>query len=301
MVLLLLACVPPSPPDDPWDPFGADSGAGDDTDDTDGADSDDTPDDTGDRPAETWLDVETPWVGDASCLADEWLVDEAGAGCVQEELAAFVVTDLFEGEPVGDASVTVGAEEGTTDSAGNATLLAPTCEPVTALVSTPPEWEMTVDTWTERAVHAYGEDTPLPSASETMARILPGLLGIEWDREDAVVSGKVYGCDGEPIENVQIRVLDAGGALPARASPFYFEDRGFPTDAQAATSAQGAWGAINVPDGDWIVEAWGWDGELVRLGEAPFTARAGAWTVVDVHVGHADGVRLPVTCTDPCE
>jgi hypothetical protein len=216
-------------------------------------------------------------------------------------------------DTVPDATVSVwiddvptGTEDRSTqaDSDGAYTVDLPVCTPITVASSTPPEWEETRDTYRVHQVLGFGDRSEdVASIGEATARLVPALIGVEWTDGTAMVLGTIEDCAQDPIENAQVYIHDADGRAPTVTDAFYIGESGLPSprSVQAATSSGGQYLLLNVPPGEWTVEAWGWDGGYVQLGEASVEVQGDAAYIVDLHTGLDDGVRYPDSCLDTCE
>jgi hypothetical protein len=288
--------------------------------------SDDKTDDSGDtdttaepRTIDDFVDVTTPYVAaDATCWTPGTLTTQTPDPTCQNEVSVTgKVEDFQTGDGVPDISVQIWNSDditgsadavATADGSGNFDATIPTCTPFGYGTSTPPEWKETKDTY---EVHqTYGPDVTsvtFNSVSEATSRLIPGLIGIDWDETTGIIAGAVYDCNEDPIQYAQIFFHDADGNVPGQGDIFYFSvsgDTELPTtrEAQPYTNTNGLWVAINVPDGDWTVEAWGYDGaDHVLLGATQLTIQAGSVNISNVHLGISDGLAYPASCLSPCE
>jgi len=130
---------------------------------------------------------------------------------------------------------------------------------------------------------------------------LASLLGESLIAGRGALFGRVVGCDGAPIVGAHVVVRDGacraiddeGGATGyTRFGAFAVVD-----PALRATSDDGGFFAVNVPEGGYVVEAFVTDGEVTRpIGRAPVAIAGDEVALVDVQVGRADGVALPAAC-----
>ncbi|MSQ03822.1 MAG: hypothetical protein EXR71_18365 [Myxococcales bacterium] len=254
------------------------------------------------------------YVGDDSCAGDDPVEPDAACrevvtvtgGVVdfqtEDEVAEAAVEWWIDDDPTGSVDV-----EAATGRSGQFELSTFACQPMSIITSTLPEWEATVDTLQQHRVYAWESDGEVLadafSVSEVTTRLLPGILGVEWDRDSAMVLGTVLDCGGEPVEHAQVFVHDDRGDGAPDAEVYYFDDYSFPAtrDEQPDASDNGQWLALNLPDGEWTADAWGWDGsDYVRLGSTPLLAREGAVTLIDIQVNTDEGVVWPDSCLDAC-
>jgi hypothetical protein len=300
LALLITACPPPS------------------TDGTDKA-SDDTADtdDTECRTFECVVNVTTPWTGNtAECI--EGKVQNVDPSCQSEATVAGEVVDFQTEDAVPDATVQVWLGDDlftspdlTTqaDSDGKFEITAPTCTPIAYGTSTPPEWQETKDTFEVHQVFGYGTSgEDFNSVSEATSRLIPSLIGIEWDETAAIIAGTAYDCDIEPMQYVQIYLHDDAGNPPSSGEVFYFSESGgtsLPTDkeSQPWTNTNGLWVAMNIPAGTWTVEAWGYDAGTsgyVKLGTTVLQIGAGSVNISNIYTGISDGIWYPGSCLSAC-
>jgi hypothetical protein len=121
---------------------------------------------------------------------------------------------------------------------------------------------------------------------------------------NGAVAGRALGCDGEPLENAQVVVRDADCHVSTDAYTGYFTNQ-LPDLFRTSTSADGVFAVLNVPPGDYTVELYapvpGRAAEdpqpHVRAGSATLTLEADGATVVDLQLGHDDGLFYPAACS----
>ena len=253
-------------------------------------------------------------IDDDSCwsLGAEYIDDAPLAERVTtQSLRGTVVDSLTEG-PVEDALVDLWFGDDPTGSAdlspnvdastGEFDAEVPVCQPLTWRIQDP--WGETVPTYRPHQVWEWSESGPvedtLPAFGETAASLIPAIIGIDWDRDDAIVSGTVLDCAGDGIEHAQVWFHAPGeDAPPDQGDVFYFDSNGLPSphDVEADTEPNGLWVAINVPEGDWEFEAMGWDGEdYVSLAWTSFTVAGGSATLAQLDLGHGEVPRYPDGC-----
>jgi hypothetical protein len=279
-------------------------------------------DDTGDssRSFEDFVNVETAFGGNtAECIAGkEQNVDPT---CVVDMTIDGTVADFQTSDAVPDATVQLwygddlsASADATTvaDGDGKFTVSAPSCTPIAYGTSTPPEWEETKDTFEVHQVFGYASDgssdEEFNSVSEATSRLIPSLIGIEWDETTGIIAGTAYDCDVAAMQYVQVFLHDGTGTPPATGEVFYFSESGgtsLPTDkeSQPYTNTNGLWVAINIPAGTWTVEAWGWDAAAsthVKLGATVLQIAAGSVNISNVYTGISDGIWYPSSCLSAC-
>ncbi|MFN7142500.1 MAG: hypothetical protein ACK4YP_01890 [Myxococcota bacterium] len=303
--LLFTACPPPSSPG--TDKDGA-------------ADSGDTGADEG-RTFEDFVNVTTAWTGNTDeCIAGK--VQDVDPSCIVDMTINGEVSDFQTEDAVPDTTVQVwfnddifNTADVTTqaDGDGNFSFDAPSCTPIAYGTFTPPEWEETKDTYEVHQVFGYAgdgsSDEIFNSVSEATSRLIPSLIGIEWEEETTgIIAGTAYDCDIEPMQYVQIFLHDGNGTPPATGEVFYFSESGgtsLPTDkdSQPHSNTNGLWVAMNVPEGTWTVEAWGWDAGTsthVKLGATVLQIAAGSVNISNIYTGISDGIWYPGSCLSAC-
>lgn len=298
-ILLLVACPPPSSDDKV------------NTDDTAGGD------DTGSGPATFVVDVTTPWVGNTDTCIDGQN-QQVDPSCQATQEIAGTIEDFQSGDAVPDATFEVWFSDdlsGTADvisvadGDGHVTFDAPVCTPIAYGTSTPPEWQETKDTFEVHQVFGYGTDgETFNSVSESTSRLIPSLIGVEWDQTKAIIAGTAYDCDTEPLQYTQIYVHDDSGNPPSTGDVYYFSESGgtsLPTDheSQPYTNTNGLWVVMNIPAGTWTVEVWGYDEALadhVMLGATVLQINAGSVSISNIYTGITDGVWYPSSCLSAC-
>ncbi len=289
----------------------------------DGTDKDGTGDsDSGDETCdfECQINVTTPFAGNtAECIAGK--VQNVDPSCVTEISVNGDVLDFQTDEPVPDATVQVwfgddleSSADVTTAADGNGEFQidAPSCTPVAYGTSTPPEWEETKDTFEVHQVFGFSSDgstdEAFNSVSEATSRLIPSLIGIEWDESTGIIAGTAYDCDVEPLQYVQVFLHDGNNNPPSSGEVFYFSESGgtsLPTDktSQPHTNTNGLWVAMNVPPGTWTVEAWGYDATAathVKLGATVLQINAGSVNISNIYTGISDGIWYPGSCLEAC-
>ena len=193
------------------------------------------------------------------------------------------------------------------DGDGNVSFDGPACTPVAYGTSTPPEWQETKDTYEVHQVFGYGTDgETFNSVSESTSRLIPSLIGVEWDQTKAIIAGTAYDCDTEPLQYTQIYVHDSAGNPPETGDVYYFSESGgvsLPTDheSQPYTNTNGLWVVMNIPAGTWTAEVWGFDGtDYVMLGATVLQINAGSVNISNIYTGITDGIWYPSSCLSAC-
>lgn len=195
-------------------------------------------------------------------------------------------------------------------SSGEFTTTLPVCTPIAYGTFTPPEWEETVDTFEVHQIFGYDEDGVVDewvnSVSVATSKIIPSVIGIQWDESTGIVAGTAYDCatgtDGEVefFGNAQVLIRDADGNIPQTADIFYFDDFDLPTSHEkksAVNPVNGLWVAVNVPVGTWIVEMKGFNGtDYDLLGSTVLEIRAGSVNISNIYAGKTDGISYPPSC-----
>lgn len=259
-------------------------------------------------PMAAFINVTDALSGDASCYApgDAWLtqtvdpskqttasmsgdVEDFEDGCCLEDIDVDVWTsDDVTGTP--DQSATSGGE-------GTVTLDLPVCTPIAYRTSTDPSLDQTKDTYEAHQVLGPSDAaTAYNSVSTTTYDVVAAVLGVSLESDRSIIAGTAYGCDGEPLENAQVVVVDGSGNIPDGLVVHYMIDE-FPSRDQPDTSEDGLWLALNVPAGEWHVQLWGnQGGELVQIGETVLQSYADSINISNIYTGYGDGVKYPDEC-----
>jgi hypothetical protein len=201
-------------------------------------------------------------------------------------------------------------DEQTADSNGAFTTILPTCTPIAYGTFTPADWEETVDTYEVHQIYPYKEEGGygewVNSVSQATSKIIPSVIGIQWDTSTGIIAGTAFDCeDGTEGEtkyygNAQVILHDAEGNIPQTADVFYFDDYDLPTskDKQADVNPlNGLWVAVNIPVGTWIVEMRGYNGsDYDLLGSTVLEIKAGSVNISNIYAGHGDGISYPASC-----
>lgn len=295
-------------------PEDTDTGDAGDTGDTD--DTEEVPD----RTFETYVDVQTQWTGDTTCFTpgSAWLSQTPDPTCQTDLTLTGEIRDFQLDEPVPSATVQVWTSDDVTatpdvitqaDESGVFSVDVMSCSPFGYMTGTPADWEETVDTYEVHQIYGYSaggtNDATFNSVSDATARLISGLVGVQWDRAHGVIAGTAYDCGENAIEFAQVFIHDGSGGLPSpeEFGIFYFSDDDMPVfrETQPHTNTNGLWVAINVPDGTWTAEMWGWDGaEHVMLGATVLEIKAGSVNISNIYTGVGDGIWYPPSCQTAC-
>lgn len=273
------------------------------------ADTNEDSGDTGPKEFDDFINVTTEATGTFTCHADgdPWIVETPNPANQSTGSATALVSDFESGDPVDEASITVwygddvtGTPDttGVSGSEGTATMTLPVCQAFSYKTYTNPELERTKDTFEAHQVLAPGDGgvTELNSVSDTTYKIIPSLLGVSVDADKGVIAGTAFDCDSEKIENAQVILVDAAGAIPQSLVVHYFVDD-FPNRDQPDTSPDGLWVAVNVPPGVWTAQVWGVrSGVLELIGETVVKSSANSINIANVYAGHDDGIKYPAEC-----
>jgi hypothetical protein len=190
---------------------------------------------------------------------------------------------------------------GSSDSAGYVDLEVPTCQALAYMTSTDPLEERTVDTQEAHQIYGYVEEgtlleDDLNSVAQSTYTLIPSLLGVSLDDDKSVIAGTAYDCNGDPIQNAQVVVVDSAGDFPESLVTNYFIEE-WPVREQPATSEDGLWVAMNVPEGAWTVQLWALIGGVeVLLGATELESFAGGINISNIYTGYGDGVYYPESC-----
>jgi hypothetical protein len=280
-------------------------------DEDDTSSTDDTGPDTSD-PMDAYIDLTEDLVGDVACFepGSDWLTQTIDETKVATRTLEGLVEDFEDEIGVNEVDLEIWFSDsftGTADvsaqsnSAGDITVEVPTCAAMAYKTSTPPGEERTVDTYEAHQIYEFVEEgssltDSFNSVSAATYVLIPSLLGVSMDDDKSVIAGTAYGCDGEPLENTQIVVVDADGAIPETLVTNYFQDS-WPVRDQPHTSEDGLWVAMNVPEGTWTVQLYGLvGGEQVLLGATQLTTYAASINISNIYTGYGDGVHYPESC-----
>ncbi|MBI1947329.1 MAG: carboxypeptidase regulatory-like domain-containing protein [Deltaproteobacteria bacterium] len=250
--------------------------------------------------------------GDVSCWTPgEEVADNVDPRCQTEASVEIQVTDYQDQVPVPGASVTLFADDSlqgqsrevAMDDDGIVTETVLLCTP-TSYRATRPEGALPTT-----GVHeVFSPEDPVEAHFQSISEGSKSLLQLTFQKDIApgngAVAGRALGCDGEPLENAQVVVRDADCHVSTDAYTGYFTNQ-LPDLFRTSTSADGVFAVLNVPPGDYTVELFapvpGRTAEdpqpHVRAGSATLTLEADGATVVDVQLGHDDGLFYPAACS----
>ena len=280
-------------------------------DEDDTSSTDDTGPDTTD-PMDAFIDLTDELVGDVACFepGTDWLIQTVDDAKVATRTLEGLVEDFEDEIGVNEVDLEVwfsdsfsGAADvsAQSNSAGDITVEVPTCAAMAYKTSTPPVEERTVDTYEAHQIYEFVEEGStltdnFNSVSSATYVLIPSLLGVSMDDDKSVIAGTAYGCDGEPVQNAQIVVVDANGDIPDTLVTNYFVDS-WPVREQPHTSDDGLWVAMNVPEGTWTVQLYGLvDGSEVLIGATQLTTFAASINISNIYTGYGDGVYYPESC-----
>ncbi len=277
------------------------------------------PDDSGDtsdtapQPGEFafYVNVTVPAQGDRACYdGGDWLTQEVDTALQVTESVSEVIEDFEFENAVPDASLDVwladevdGAPDVSVDAndSGVVTTDLPVCTPLAYRTRVPPALDSHKDTYEFHQVFEPAASSPEAAPYNAVARstylVILSLLGVTADPTLGVVAGTLYDCNQEPIEGAQVVVVDDEGEIAPGSLTKYFIDS-FPARDQPYTSDDGLWTAINLPPGNWNVEAWVSDGDggHTRIGSTRLEIFADSINISNIYTGFSDGIRYPDSC-----
>lgn len=248
--------------------------------------------------------------GDFSCYTagDPWLVQQVDAEKVEIISGGGEVLDFQSDDPVPEATVQVwhdnvpdGAPDdfGMSNQDGQVSVDVQVCAPFTYKTFTNPDLEATIDTYQAHFIldPAEADRAEFLSVSITTYRLIPSVLGLSVRDGHAVIAGRAYDCQREPVEGAQVIVRDRDtGEIQQDQRVRYFVDE-FPNRDQPHTSDDGLWNVIDVATGFYTVEMWINDGEeLVLIGSTELDIVPDSINISNTYVGFGDGVRYPDSC-----
>ena len=276
-----------------------------------GSKTDDSTGGTSVDPMSFYINVKTAPVGDLTCYAGSWLpAPTICSGCTADVTLNGTVQDFQEETPVAQADVEFYFSD-SISSAADATLKAdasglfnlpvPACTPLGYKTSTPVEWDQTKDTYEVHQIWDYDASGAISetvnSVSVATSKIIPAMLGVDWDTTTGIIAGTAFDCNEDPIDNAQVVVKSMDGVVQ-NASIFYFKDS-FPNQTELDTSPDGLWVAVNVPVGTWSVEMYVWDDATSTqklIGSTNLEVKANSVNISNIYTGHNDGIRYPNAC-----
>ncbi|MFT6143818.1 MAG: hypothetical protein ACJAZO_003076 [Myxococcota bacterium] len=244
---------------------------------------------------------------DGACWSpgDDWLSQTVDSAKQIVETRTVLAEDFQDGFAVTGATVNVyGGDDVTatpdttiiTDDSGEASISVAACTAVGIQVS----GDGAKNTYESHQIFETTDDNDegtLNSVSNSTYTLIPSLLGVSIDDDKSVIAGALYDCNGDPIQNAQVVVRDQDGNIPDSLVTNYFVNS-FPARDQAATSEDGLWIVMNLPEGDWDVEAYVSDGagghDLV--GTSTITNFPDTIGVGSIYWGFEGGVWYPESC-----
>lgn len=239
---------------------------------------------------------------------DAWLVQTPDASLQTTVSMVGEVEDFETGNSVGDATVETwygnvvsGAADQTMEgnSDGNVSGEWPLCQPVAYRTSTDADLGDTKVTIQFNEVEGAVKEASIQfnSVSSATYQVIPSLLGVSPDPAKGIIAGTFYDINGDAASGAQVIVRDSAGNIPEGIVVKYFRQE-FPNREQEWTSEDGLWVIVNVPVGDWDVEAYitdGADGHQL-MGASQVTVAADSINISSVYVGYGDGVVYPESC-----
>lgn len=282
-------------------------------------DGGETGDDTGDTNTgpvigefDYYIDVAEAPVGELACYTPggAWLTQSVDTALQISEERTELIEDFETERAVDRASVELwygdvvtGAADVVRDAndSGQVTFSAPSCTPVAYRTTTPDNLgnEGAKDTYESHQIFAplsAAEASPFNSVSKTTYLVILSLLGVSADDTLGTIAGAVYDCNGDPIEKAQVVVVDDEGNIPEQLVVKYFIEN-FPARDQPHTSEDGLWTAMNLPPGNWTVQAWTYNGtDHDLLGSTSLQIFADSINISNIYVGFEHGLRYPDAC-----
>lgn len=270
------------------------------------------PDEDAGRSFADFVNTTEPYTGDTSCLGGPFNeVDPA-----KQTIATLngVVMDFQDDVPVevgaevkfwyGDDIAAAPDQVKVADAGGLFTAEVPMCTPLGYQTSTPPEIEETVDTYEVHQVYDYSDASTLNeqvnSVSQSTSRLIPSIIGVEWEKEMGIIAGTAYDCNEDGLGHTQVFIHDGQGTPPESGEVYYFTDKDLPTTHEFqpdANPVNGLWVAVNVPVGTWTVEMHGYNGtDYDNLGATSLTIRANSVNISNIFPGRTDGIAYPDSC-----
>ena len=251
-------------------------------------------------------------VGDVSCWTPgEEVADNVDARCQADVAVEVQVTDYQDQVPVPGAAVTLYAGDSLEGEASDVTMDDDGIVTESVLLCTPTTYRATRSEGAlpTTGVHeVYSPEEPVEAHFQSISEGSRSLLELTFQRDIApgngAVAGRALGCGGEPLENAQVIVRDAECHVSTDGYTGYFTNQ-LPDVFRTATSADGVFAVLNVPPGDYTVEMFapvpGRAGEdpqpHVLAAAATLTLEADGATIVDVQLGHTDGLFYPAACS----
>lgn len=252
--------------------------------------------------------------GEQSCFTggaevNDWLVDTLADDVVNSVTMAGQVIDFETDEPVEEATVDIyfenslaGSADATAESDSAGSFSVPgflTCTPYAYRTYTDPALGDTKVTIQANRIEPNESevDNTFNSVSAATYAVIPSLLGVSPDVDKGVVAGTAYDCNGDAYSGAQVIVHDADGNIPESLVVKYFVDS-FPNRNQEWTSEDGLFVAINIPEGEWIIDTWVSDGAggHILVGQAPVQVSSDSINLSNVYVGYNTSFSYPDSC-----
>lgn len=249
--------------------------------------------------------------GDTSCWTPgEEVADEVDPACQAEVSVEIQVTDYQDQVPVPGSSLTLYANDSLADTSREVTMDDDGIVTETVALCTPTTYRTTRPEGALPTVglhEVFSPEDPVEVHFQSISDGSRGLLELTFQKDIAegngAIAGRMLGCDGEPLENAQVIVRDANCGVPTESYAGYFTNQ-LPDIFRASTSADGVYAVLNVPPGDYTVEMYAPEpGHAaddpqphVLAASATLSLAADGATIVDLQLGHTDGVFYPAAC-----
>ena len=245
---------------------------------------------------ETWLEDEQTANLDANKLG--WEVSMTGTVVDQQtgdEIDDANVHLWFDNYPIGTPDV-----EETTNAAGTFGSPFPSCQPVAYKVFSEAKSGGVKETYAVNKVEAWAEtkkNVSFPAWSSTSYAKVPQLLGFSPDFDKGVATGQVLDCRSKPVTGAQVVAVSPDNYIPESLGTYYYID-GRVSRNQLWTSADGNYLAVNIPPGDWRLQAWVADGAggFIMIGQSLAPITANAVNVVNIFTAYKEGIVYPANC-----
>ena len=294
-------------------PVGCSGGKGDGADDTNNIDVTPVEDTEAAAPVfEDFIYVTDAAEGDTSCFdGSSWIGDAAAQACVvSATITGGTVEDFSGGPNVGGAEVSMYLSNDltstadwtlTTESDGSYDGTFQACQAFAVKVTTSDG--STVPTYQTNQIWGYTTDASpdFTSVATSTYETIPALLGVNMDEDKGVIAGGARDCNDDEIVNAQVIVRDADGNIPPKLTLRYTVS-GAPSRVATATSSDGIWIALNVPEGLWYADMYISDGAggQTLIGTTPVRAYPASVSITTVVAGQQDGIQIPDSCVT-CE
>ena len=256
------------------------------------------------------------FTGFESGYTDAWLIQDVDPTKQVTASMTGMVEDFETGDEVEEATVEIFHNNDptstpdqslTSDGDGAISGEWPLCAPVAYSTYTDPALGDTKVTFQVNEIYGYSEekkgsgpsavDVTLNSVSSSTYQVIPSLLGVSPDIDKGVVAGTVYDLNGDPVYGAQVIAVDSAGNIPESLVVKYFVDE-FPNRDQEWTSEDGLFVMVNVPTGDWSLEAYVSDGAggHLLMGATNVNVIADSINISSVYIGYGDGISYPASC-----